>query len=231
MQTKAHKVDLEYLNKGRAAIYEFLSVLFIDSPDKNFLGLSQTFAPIFAELALARGSLSLAMGADLLAKYADYEKYSDMEKVLDELNIQYTGLFLLGFTSIGLTESINCTPERINKQEPWEKVIAFYHIRKFKIPPAFKEPEDHIAMELLFMRQMSELAGRCIKEGEQNRSDIVLAEQLRFLEDHLLAWAPAVCIELERKAADKGYTLYHAAALLLQGFLSMDKETVRYILE
>jgi nitrate reductase assembly molybdenum cofactor insertion protein NarJ len=77
---------------------------------------------------------------------------------------------------------------------------------------------DHLSLELCF------LAYLCVREAHTEEGsealEIVRAAQRRFLEEHLLAWAPSFCSRVVRDDADG----FHAhAARLLQAFLESER--------
>lgn len=84
---------------------------------------------------------------------------------------------------------------------------------------------DHIGTELEIM------AALCRREGErrsQDRSvDRVLAQQWEFLEDHLLAWAPAYA---QRVTESEGDAAYISVASALVAFLADERQLVPLLL-
>lgn len=87
------------------------------------------------------------------------------------------------------------------------------------------ERDDHIAMELEFMAVMAE-GMRSRADLEHMRSSCLeLADaQLRFLEIHLLKWAPRLAEEMIRATETP---LYSGLAELLREFLHQDLEQLR----
>lgn len=77
---------------------------------------------------------------------------------------------------------------------------------------------DHLSLELCFLSYLCVREARC-EEGDE-ALDIVRTAQRRFLEEHLLAWAPSFCARVVRDDADG----FHAhAARLLQAFLESER--------
>jgi len=71
------------------------------------------------------------------------------------------------------------------KQEPWEKVMAFYHIRKYEKPEHIREPEDHISIELHFMKFICNVCIYMLGNGHEDKLPPAIEEQKRFLDLHL----------------------------------------------
>ncbi|MNP60255.1 chaperone protein TorD [compost metagenome] len=81
------------------------------------------------------------------------------------------------------------------------------------------ERDDHIALELEFMAVLSE---EMLSKAGLHESCLELADvQIRFLENHLMQWAPRFSNEL---AAATSSPIYIGLAELLVQFLDMDLE-------
>ncbi|MBQ3033977.1 MAG: molecular chaperone TorD family protein [Deferribacterales bacterium] len=218
------------LNYGRAALYDYLYTIFSGSCGKNFIGKSCLFATVFTNMAegLTDGA-QMGKGAGLLSQYAYWESNNLPEVLTENLKVQYTGLFLVGFCGIGATESVYRSAEGINRQEPWAEVRQIYAGRGFKLPDNFKEPEDHIAAELLFMSRMCCLAADLLKEGNVLKASKAIREQITFMEDHLGLWAAQFCLDAEALARSRKFMLYEAAAMLLSSFTEIDKKMLKSV--
>ncbi len=92
----------------------------------------------------------------------------------------------------------------------------------FKKRQSFKEPEDHIAVELEFMAHLCDLACRSIDEGKTDYGAGYLKNQTEFLDLHLSKWVPKLVKKL-RSASKNDF--YLALGDLLIGFTSTDQET------
>ena len=98
-----------------------------------------------------------------------------------------------------------------DKPRLWGKVTKEiqerYRSAGLMIDDAIHLIPDHISAELLFMSYL-------IEQGLTDR-------QTSFLEDHLLAWIPEYCTELQKHAYT---TFYKEVAELLKEFVSSDYE-------
>ncbi len=209
--------------KGRSAFYEYFSTVFLRPPGEGFIGAGAKVRDYFVEYGHETGNNLILDGVKELNEYIRVEAESDRSLILDMLNVQYTSMFLLGMNSIPTSESAALSPGHLIKQEQWEAVMAFYHIRKFKRPEEFREPDDHVSMELAFMRQMCLLIARLLEEGKEDKIEAVYREQRTFLEEHMLKWIPAFCREVAARGPADSLTLYKGVALILEGFLNEEK--------
>lgn len=215
-------------SRGRSGFYEYLYAVFNMPSDKGFIGVTSRVIPFFEEYAKQMSSQLMADGVEELKTYAAMEAKSEPGVVLDFLNMQYTGFFLLG-ADIPSSASVMLTPGGLTRQEPWEKVMAFYHIRKYKKPAYIKEPEDSIAVELHFMHQLCGLGIRVIEDGQPEKLEDIFDEQRRFINDFMLPWIPAFCDRVIAKPTEEGLTLYRGAAMFLKGFLEEEKKLLDYL--
>lgn len=207
--------------RGRAAFYEFFSLAYRKPAEESFLDIIKQFQPHFQASAEEIGSDDLKNGA---AKLAEFMNTMDQDgDLLSTLNRSYTSLFLLGGTSVPTSESVYLSPDKLMKQEPWEEVMRMYAQHKFGIPVSFKEPEDHISIELLFMYFLAEKAAKALEEGNDEEAIDMINAQKEFMDKHLYRWAPVFCDAVLSKKLPH-IKMLDAVTLLLKGFLTYDKE-------
>lgn len=211
--------------RGRGAIYEYLSLVLQLPVTKQFLGLSAKFAEVFAELGKMAENQDIIKGAEILKEYAQKEeKCTDEKALLDALNIQWTSIFLTGAANVPCSSSVSITGSEMD--EPWERVMEFYHIRGFKKPAGYTESDDHISMELLFMHEMCRLITTMQAKKLYANIHDVLKEQETFLNNFMQDWITDVCNKMAAFCSSMKYEypLYLAIAYLTKGFIAYDKE-------
>lgn len=128
------------------------------------------------------------------------------------LAADYAGLFLGGRDeSVCPTES--CYADGSLYGPATLAVTRAYAAKGFMKDPAFGEPDDHIAVELLFRAVCgADLAAKLTAEGAQAQPRPDDAQDcLDFVSRHLLGWVPLLC---ERVAA-AGQTAFYKALLAL----------------
>jgi TorA maturation chaperone TorD len=197
-------------------------------PTKDLLNLIKNFIPHFQAIAAETEIDELKFGTKSLADFA--KTITDDQEYLNKLNREYTMLFLLGHTSIPTSESAYLSPEKLLKQKPWEEVMALYGKYQLGIPISFKEPEDHICIEFLFM---SDLAGKCANAFDS--ADDELAEELmlaqkNFLHNHINRWGPEFCKRIIGMTRHTNISLYYSVALLISGLLKYDIEFIEAVM-
>ena len=128
--------------KGRGVVYEYLSYVLKLPVTKDFLGLSKKYAKVFASLGAECGNDDIIMGAEILNEYAVKEENTkDIDALLEELNIQWTAIFLTGASNVPCSSSVAITGMEMDA--PWERVMEFYAIRGFKKPADYTESTLH----------------------------------------------------------------------------------------
>lgn len=225
MENDNSMAELVSVIRGRAAFYEFFSLAFREPADEKFLGIIKDFLPHFQAFANELGYEGLVKGAEKLDDFVknNMKDGFDKEELLNAMNRAYTSLFLLGGTSVATSESVYLSVERLLKQEPWEEVIKFYRENRFGMPKSFKETEDHVSMEMLFMYFLAENMAKSLEEDDMDKAEELLTAQNRFMNEHIARWVPQFCdLVLSRKGDH--IIFMDIAAMLLKGYLEYDKE-------
>lgn len=209
---------------GRGAVYEYFSYVLNLPVEQDFIGLSKKYMEVFTHLALEYENEDLTRGVEILKKYVELEENTqDKASLLEELNIQWTSIFLTGASNVPCSSSVAITGMEMDA--PWERVMEYYTIRGFKKPSGYTESDDHISMELLFMREMNGLIVDMHNKGLDENIKAVLKEQYVFLNSYMYDWISSACKNMVSfcSKTDFRYPLYLAVAHLILGFLSYDK--------
>lgn len=210
---------------GRAAIYEYFSYVLKLPVEQEFIGLSKKYLEVFSHLSSEYSNDDINYGVEILKKYVELEEKSDNKSaLLEELNIQWTSIFLTGASNVPCSSSVAITGMEMDA--PWERVMEYYAVRGFKKPADYTESDDHIAMELLFMREMNGLIiDMHNKKLDENIKD-VLKEQYVFLNNYMYDWISSACKNMAEfcQKTNYKYPLYLAVSHLLLGFLTYDTE-------
>ena len=120
-------------------------------------------------------------------------------------------------------ESVHRSRRRLTFQEVTLEVRARYAEFGLESATLHAEPDDHLALELAFLGHLSVVAAAARDDGDTDVLAACHAAQRRFLEEHLLAWAPACLALVETHARTDFYrglagltrgTLHESARLL-----------------
>lgn len=122
--------------------------------------------------------------------------------LMDEMAADYADLYLTHGYRVAPTGSVWLTEDHLERQEPMFEVRAWYDHYDLKVPDWRIRPDDHIVCELQFVRHLLTLG-----------SPDALGDAARFLDSHVLGWAPDFCAQ----AAQRVRTPFHAAAAAITG--------------
>jgi TorA-specific chaperone len=113
-------------------------------------------------------------------------------------------------------------------QEQRDEVLEFYAEFQLVVTSEFKEPEDHIAVELAFLQKLSKLIYVSLKEDNRDEAVRILKAQCKFMEQHLLRWVHILGKDLLSADAD-GF--YAALAHMTMGFVKVDYSYISEMIE
>ena len=188
---------------GRALAYRFLATMYLAEPRVEWLaGLAAE--GLLDEFPVPPEDARMAQGLNLIASAV---------QVPDEaaLSADYQRLFV-GPARLPAPpwESVYRSEERLIFD--WPALAVREQFRQMGLASEkANEPDDHIGLELLFMALMTE------READGNQQAVHV--QRSFLQQHLMAWAPAFCDDLVAHAQTD---LYRGLGLLTRGLLEQD---------
>lgn len=225
MTTVADQLSLEEfaaLNERRARSYDLLARLYAKEVDQALLDeLHATRFPA------STGSPEADEGMRLIAGYLS----NVWEGTLQELAVDYVRCFIGSgmdaFSAAYPFESVYTSPKRLMMQEARDEVLAIYRSQRLEKAAGWKESEDHIAAECMFMATLAERTAEACRAGDEDKAASLLTVQLNFLRDHLYAWTGMMTSDL------RGYArtdLYKGLAAYTDGFLASDVELLQGVL-
>jgi len=91
------------------------------------------------------------------------------------------------------------------------------------LAPPGKMLPDHVATELAFMAHLAAQEAEAWEDGDVERARSYLAQQDRFLRDHLLAWIPQFC---HRVLVGQPHAYYADLTRRMEAFVAGDAEWV-----
>lgn len=208
--------ELAAAHAGRAQMYGLLARLFRVEVDPLFLD------------QLRAMKFPAATGNDLMdAGYRELAAYLDGADgaTLTELAVDYVRAFIGhgidGHSAAYPFESVYTSEKRLMMQGARDEVLAIYRSEGIDKRPDWRDGEDHIALELEFMRVMALRAATAWEADDEGGAQRLEEVQRAFVADHLLKWVPTMMRDM-RLFARTG--LYLGLADLTEGFLQEDAE-------
>ena len=207
--------------ENRARVYALLSRCY----EKE---LDAAFAAELAEAARVESD-DPALAEGFAALQADLAGYDDGQ--LELLAVVFDRVFFgMGPRSAQKAfpyESVYTSEGGLMMQEAYAEVLHVYRNAGFAKNPGFKEPEDHLAVELAFMALLCGRAVEALRAGDEAGAERQLRAQREFLCDHLLNWIDRFTADV-RKAAEDGF--YFDLATFTEDFLAADAAELAEVL-
>lgn len=212
--------DQTLLYQARHAVYGLLQRLYQDPPDETLL------AWLAAERPFQEFPVALDEEATLALQEVDQASQAASAETLRQ---DFRRLFVgPGPMLAPPWESVYRNEEHRLFDQHTLQVRQTYARHGMEFVRKNETPEDIIAIELEFMKVLTERLLRAVEAGDGRAERILLAEQHRFLKEHLLVWVPRF-VALTRKHAETAF--YRGLAGVLLGFLQWEEQTLRQLLE
>lgn len=195
--------------EARRLTYGLLSRLFLEEVPADLLAQMRDDPP-FAE------------GEGELGRYMAGLAGADLEQARTDAVAEFASLLLnMSADPVFPYESVYTSPERLMMQQARDEVLAAYRAAGLAQTGAVKVPEDHAAIELEFMAKLCERERAALDGGDDAAREEAREAQRAFLHDHLLAWMPQLCDDLEKRAHTG---LYRGLAETTRQFLAFEKD-------
>jgi TorA maturation chaperone TorD len=211
-------MDLEQLLLNRCSMYGFLARLYRTEVDQEFLDQMSEM-----DLSMEVDVPEIRDGYRMLRDYLDRPG----ETIITDLAVDYARVFLgagQGEKNGAYPyESVYTSEERLVMQEARDQVLKLYREEGLERSEAIVEPEDHLSLELEFMAHLCRRAAEAMNAGDHAGALDYLQKQQQFLDQHLLAWVPAFCDDVQRLARE---SFYQAVAKITAGYLGMERELI-----
>ena len=189
-------MDIKEMNLARAKLYQFLSTMYQDEIPLRLVEKmsNSSFLDHIIKLQEVCTIQDFCSG---LAKMTSGMKGGSPADIFNELRYEYADIFLnAGNNPAFPYESCYTTREPLVMQAPVVAMRQALNKAGMKKNPDYKDLDDHIAVELEFMRYLAEKAA--YNGGKQD-------EQFDFLRDHLMEWTVEFCAVLTNAAKTDFY--------------------------
>lgn len=215
--------DLAELCDERAGTYEFLARLYRQEVDQELY--DQLMASSYP---VESGNELIDEGYYQIAKYLSNAWVEPLMK----LSVDYTKTFLgSGIDSYSAAypfESVYTSEKRLLMQGARDEVLAIYRSCGLDKAEGWNVGEDHLAVELEFMRVLAERTAAALRAGDEDRAYSLLNTQRNFMDDHLVTWVPVFANEARRFSAT---LFYQGVVNLTEGFLAEDADLLASLVE
>lgn len=206
--------DLAALCESRAATYELIARLFRNEVDEGLLTeLMETDYPV------SSGNALMDTGYYQIAKYLSNAWVDPLMKLAVDYTRTFLGSGIDTYSAAYPFESVYTSEKRLLMQDARDEVLAIYRSCGLEKSESWTVGEDHIAVELEFMRVLAQRAAAALSAGDEERAFSIINTQRNFMDDHLATWVPVFANEA-RRFADTLF--YQGVVNLAEGFLEED---------
>ncbi len=227
MKTKTME-SVQVLLAGTTYMYQLFQNIFGNEPNAElYQALMDETTKDVLEIFRTSGHPGFDKGIGHLSRLGKYFN-GDTDKALERLSSEYTHL-LIGPNKLPAPpwESVYLSKEHLLFQESTLKVRQAYLKHNF-IPAEYPHvADDHLALELDFMANLSKMTEEACAGQDNSRVLELLQEQKSFLTEHLLAWVPEFADRIQKSPT---MYLYPAMAKMLNEFLHIHLEVIEEIL-
>lgn len=215
MTTHGEFEDMEQVSAGRAATYGLLARLYRTEVDEALLKELRGM-----RVPASTGNEDVDAGYRAIAACVA----NAWDGTLTELAADYFHVFygegVDSYSAAHPFESVYTSPKRLLMQDARDEVLAIYRAAGLDKDPAWREGEDHIALELEYLKVMAARTAEALGAGDEDAAAQLLVCQRNFMDDHVLAWTPMLTADM-RRFAKTGF--YLGLAQLTDGFLETDR--------
>lgn len=206
--------------RQRSDIYGFLALIYRTEITKTLL--KQIKEPDFL-------SVLSDMGAEL---EDDFLQVSE-DKLIEELAVEYTRLFLGPGKHISPHESIHHDTGDGDWGRLWGKstveVKKFIETAGLEYKSEYSGLPDHISVELEFMQEATKREAQAWEEKDSEGAIYCIKMEKKFIEEHLTKWIPIFC---DKVITGAELPFYKEMAKLTGQFLRFEsKEIDKYLME
>lgn len=224
-------VDIQNTTNLRSLLYSFLSRSYAKEVDGEYLSKINSTIDMLKSYNEIAEDVMLEKGIRIMEHFLG--KAENQNDLMEELALRYTTLFLNVSPNdvikhVHPYESVYLSPDKLVMQEQRDEVLKFYDEFQVGVADDFKEPEDHIAVELAFLQKLNK---KILSDlSENNISDAVnkFKSHRDFMNMHLLKWVHLLGKDL-MIADSEGF--YDGLANITLGFVRQDYMYVQDAIE
>jgi len=219
------------LYQFRGAFYMLLSRAFSRELDQDTIkGMEQVSKSLMEvwEILQIPSDPDVHAGKSLLNSFFDGLEQENSDGEIEKLAAEYASLFLgVGSKTVSPCESVYLSKSRMLYQSSIFEVQQLYGEAGMIKSDQYSEPDDHIAVELMYMARLCEMTKE-VDKTETGQAHRYLSLQQKFLQDHLLKWVPRFSQDLI-DTAPPGF--YKAVAYLLKGYTQIDNSLIELMIQ
>ena len=201
---------------GELLLFSLLGKMLLQIPEKSWLQpiLDED---LFTEAPFAEQQPAVIQGLALMEQWSQDIQGRLTSDIITDLKAEHTRLFT-GLLKIPVApwESVFFTEERLVFQKQTQDVRDWYRRYGMAVNNEYKEPEDHIGLELTFIAHLAKIGLAALATQNEVDFEGALAAQRDFATKHLFLWAPLWCSLIQKHAQTD---FYRGLAQIVDGAL------------
>lgn len=213
MKKNEHTKHVELADQ-RINVYQFLARIYKKEITPEFL-------PLLRDPHVL--GVLLDFGADLGGEFTSIPE----DKLIEDLSVEYTRLFLGPGKHIPANESIHHERSDGDWGRFWGastvEVKKFIESAGLRYKNDFTDMPDHISVELEFMQKVIEKERDEWKAGDVERALYCLKMEKKFIEEHVARWVPLFCKKIIDHAE---LPFYREIARVTKDFVEFEEENI-----
>lgn len=211
----SNKEKYELLS-SESVVLEILAKILLKYPDKEYIK-NILDEDLFSDIPYSENQPSTIKGLELLSSWQNNNRIRQEDSLLSDLRADYTGLFLnTSVKNFSPWESVYLGDEPSLFQESTLNVRNWYRRFGLQIENIYKEPDDHIGLELSFISHLSRLALSALEENQNEKFNKIIGAKKDFLFEHPKKWGVAWANQVHEYAKTD---FYRGVALIIKGVL------------
>lgn len=215
--------DLVTINTNRERIYAFLSKVYEVELTRELIDKMRSgdVPPLDPKSLDGLTDSDVQEGFALLSRGIAAMKGKKLDDVWTDLASDFAGTFLGVKYDIlpHPSESAYSSGDHLVYQKSRNDVLSYYREAGLDKISTFTEPEDHVAIELIFMSLLARQTADALNSENIEESKRLIELQKRFLKEHLTKWVPRLCDDILKAAR---LDFYKGVARMTKGFVSAD---------
>lgn len=201
---------------GEHLLLSLLGKILYTAPQREWLN-TLIRGDVFDELPFGADQPLAQQGLQLMQAWCRKNRAGLTDPGIADLQNDYLALFIgLETVLAPVWESVYLNEDHLLFQEQTLQVRQWYARYGIEIEHMHQEPDDHIALEMMFIAHLAQLGLDSLNHEDEGGFETTLAAQRKFLNEHLLRFAPAWYALVEANAATD---FYRGLAQLIWGAL------------
>lgn len=229
--TASNRVDWKTILMGELLLFGLLSRVLRSNPEREWFQ-ALIADDVFSESPLEKDHADINTGLRLLQKWGRENKNGISDEQIIALKADYTRLFVgVGKPVSPPWESVYFNEDRLIFQDQTLQVREWYRRFGLESEKLYKEPDDHIGLELSFLAHLAKQGLVALDENDMPKLEKILQAQRQFISEHLLKWISRWHNLINKHAATDFYLgiahLTHGSLLAIAEVLQIElpKET------